>query len=108
MTITLKIKGGTLVEGETLCRTCRNAHIQKGFRESEESIFCVCWGPPRPVAFKVAECSDYSNRLVPYRWELEKMALLINVEPARKRAGFRGGTGDCSEEDTEDSVSSME
>lgn len=106
MAITLKIKGGTFIEGEALCRTCRNAHIQKGFRESEEAIFCACWAPPRPVPFKVAECTDYSNRLVPFRWELEKMALLINIEPARKRAGFRGGADEIEEE--EDSISSME
>ncbi len=109
MAITLKIKGGTVIEGETLCRTCRNAHIQKGFRESEEAIFCN-WGRFRAVPFKVAECTDFENRLVPYRWELEKMALLINIDPARKRAGFRGGAGFAAsdDEDEEDSVSSME
>jgi hypothetical protein len=109
MTITLKIKGGTLVEGESLCRTCPNASIQKGFRESEEAVFCN-WGQFRAVPFKVADCTDYSNRLVPYRWELEKMALLINIDPARKAVGFRGGPGisACDEESEEDSVSSME
>jgi hypothetical protein len=110
MTITLKIKNGTLIEGESLCRTCRNASIQKGFRESEEAIFCN-WGMFRAVPFKVADCTDYSNRLVPYRWELEKMALLINVDPKRKPAGFRGEPGfakDADESEEEDSVSSME
>jgi len=114
MTITLKIKNGTLIEGESLCRTCRNAHIQKGFRESEEAIFCE-WGKFRAVSFKVADCTDYSNRLVPYRWELEKMALLINLDPVRKRAGFSGGAGfsaargeDNDEDEEADSVSSME
>ena len=109
MTITLRIKNGTLVEGESLCRTCRNAHIQKGFRESEEAIFCA-WGPLRPVVFKVAECTDYSNRLVPYRSELEKMALLINVNPVRKPLGFRTDFAPAveDEDDDEDSVSSME
>jgi hypothetical protein len=110
MSITLKIKNGTLVEGESLCRTCRNAHIQKGFRESEEAIFCAWATPMRAISFKVAECTDYSNRLVPYRWELEKMALLINIEPARKPAGFRAGgfIKDAEPADEEDSVSSME
>jgi hypothetical protein len=61
------------------------------------------------VPFKVADCTDYSNRLVPYRWELEKMALLINIDPARKPVGFRGaGFAASVEEDEEDSVSSME
>jgi hypothetical protein len=89
MTIALKIKNGTLVEGESLCRTCRNAHIQKGFRESEEAVFCALTTPIHAVTFKVAECTDYSNKLVPYRWELEKMALLINIDRKRKQVGFR-------------------
>jgi hypothetical protein len=112
MSITLKIKNGTLVEGESLCRTCRSAHIQKGFRESEEAIFCT-FSRLRAVPFKVAECTDYESRNVPYRWELEKMALLINVDPARKRAGFKVGGSfaaheENEDEEDEDSVSIME
>jgi hypothetical protein len=109
MSTTLKIKNGTLVEGESLCRTCRSAHIQKGFRESEEAIFCT-FSRLRAVPFKVAECTDYENRNVPYRWELEKMALLINVNPARKRAGFQVGAGFAAhdEDEEEDSVCTME
>jgi hypothetical protein len=114
MSLTIKIKGGTLQEGESLCRSCRSAHIQLGFRESEEAIFCN-YGPLRPVRFKVAECTDYENRTVPYRWELEKMALLINVEPARKRMGFNGAGFAARSEDhaqdedeDEDDISTME
>lgn len=107
MTLTVKIKSGTLEEGASLCRSCRNAHIQKGFRESQEAVFCS-WGEFRAVPFKVADCTDYASRNVPYRWELEKMALLINIEPARRKAGFRAGFASEIEEDEEDSVSTME
>lgn len=47
----------------------------------------------RPVLFKVAECTDYANRSVPYRYELEQMALLIDVPRARKKTGFRTPVG---------------
>jgi hypothetical protein len=108
MTITLKIKGGTLEEGESLCRSCRNAHIQKGFRESEETVFCS-FGQFRAIPFKVADCTDYANRNVPFRWELERMALLLNVEPARKKTGFKTGfAAEAEEEEEEDSVCTME
>jgi hypothetical protein len=63
------------------------------------------------VPFKVAECTDYENRNVPYRWELEKMALLINVDPSRKRAGFKIGAESAmpdEDEEYEDSVCTME
>jgi hypothetical protein len=55
----------------------------------------------RPVKFKVAACPDYTNRTLPARWELEQMALLINVEPARKKTGFRQASGADAEEDEE-------
>jgi len=82
MTMTFKIKWALPPEGETLCRTCRHAHIQRGFRESEEAILCGFGSPLRPVLFKVAECTDFADRCVPERWEMERMALLINVPRA--------------------------
>jgi len=111
LAVDLKIKWARPPEGETLCRTCRHAHIQRGFRESEESILCGYGTPLRSVPFKVAECTDYADRCVPERWEMERMALLINVPRARKPTGFRPGAGSAAEqedEDEEESVSSME
>jgi hypothetical protein len=93
MTMTIKIQGGTARGEESLCQTCRCAHIRKGFRESEEQIFCGVGEGLRPVLFKIAECTDYANRSVPYRYELEQMALLINVPPTRKKAGFKKPAG---------------
>jgi hypothetical protein len=93
MTIAIKIMGATPHGQESLCHTCRCAHIRKGFRDSEEAVFCNFGEQLRPVTFKVAECTDYANRNVPYRYELEQMALLLDVPRARKGAGFRkGGT----------------
>jgi len=89
MSTTIKIQKGTFREGEPLCRTCRFAHIQRGFRESEEQIFCdYSYSTLRLVPFKVAECTDYIDRTVPTRREMEKMALQINVRPAQKQIGF--------------------
>ena len=110
MTITTKIKWALPPEGETLCRTCRHAHIQRGFRESEEAILCGFGSPLRTVLFKVAECTDFSDRCVPERWEMERMALLINVPRARKPTGFRSDAGFAlqEDEDEDESVSTME
>lgn len=111
MSTTIKVQGAPPQDGESLCRTCRYAHIQRGFRESEEAIFCGYNDAVlRPLRFKVAACTDYTNRTLPARWELEEMALLINVEPARKKAGFRAGAGFAAQEeaDDEESVSAKE
>lgn len=102
MSTTIKIQRGTLKEGEPLCRTCRFAHIQRGFRESEEQIFCdYSFATLRLVPFKVAECTDYIDRTVPTRLEMEKMALQINVRPAQKQIGFDAETDSGVNEEDE-------
>ena len=76
-----------MVEGESLCRTCRFAHIQRGFRQNEEMTYCG-YDTMRLVRFKVADCTDYLDKTIPTRFEMEQMAYLIKVEPARTMAGF--------------------
>ena len=102
MTITTRIKWALWPEAETLCRTCRHAHIQRGFCESEEAILCGFGSPLRAVPFKVAECTDFADRCVPERWEMERMALLINVPHARKPTGFRSSAGFAAQPEDED------
>jgi hypothetical protein len=104
---TITVKGGTPQEGESLCATCTWVHMQRGFRESEKSVFCTYNSVLREVKFKVAECTDYSDRTVPNRWDMEKIALLINVDPARKAAGF-AGLGSGTEEELEPQLVSVE
>ena len=110
MSTTVTIKDARPQEGEPLCRTCRWVHMQRGFRESEEAIFCD-YGTLRPVRFKVAECTNYVDRTIPSRSEMEDMALLINVEPARDKAGFTRAisrTWMDVEKDKEDCASKIE
>jgi len=93
-------------DNQSLCRTCYWAHAQKGFRESEEVIFCA-FGPMRKVPFKVRDCTDYSNRTLPTRAQMERIALITPTHPARKRAGFSGiGFAEAVEE--EDAIANME
>lgn len=96
---TITIKGGTPQHGDALCRTCYWAHIQKGFRESEELLHC-CFSQFRRVPFPVAECTDYNDKTVPNRQEMERIALSIDPSRARKPAGFTtaGFVGDREDE----------
>src|SRR5215471_12868916 len=94
-------------DGESLCRSCYWAHVQKGFRESEEAITCLYGYPAHPVKFKVRDCTDYLNRTVPTRKEMEEIALIIPTEPKRKVGGF-SGMGFATEVEDEDAVSIME
>jgi|ERR1700733_1224723 len=86
---TIIMKRTALRDEESLCRSCYWAHIQKGFRESEEAV-CCCFSRFRAVPFKVADCTDFSSKNVPTREQMEKLALIIPTQPARKRTGFAG------------------
>ncbi|HYU46671.1 MAG TPA: hypothetical protein VEK84_10910 [Terriglobales bacterium] len=107
---TIVMKKAALRDEESLCRACYWAHIQKGFRESEEAVYC-CFSRFRAVPFKVADCTDFSSKNVPTREQMEKIALIIPTKPARKASGFAGtgfaGEGEPEETD-EDLVSVTE
>jgi hypothetical protein len=88
-------------DGQSLCGTCYWAHAQKGFRESEETVFCM-FGPLRKVPFRVRDCTDYLNRVLPTRAQMERIALIIPTQPARKKTGFSGtGFAETLEEEQE-------
>ena len=85
----ITIKNGTAVGAESLCVRCMHGHRQKGFRESEELLFCTyVWEAPRRVPFKVAECTSYSERNTLSMYQMQQMALLINPASGAKSAGF--------------------
>ena len=104
MSISVTVRNGTAVGQESLCRTCRHAHIQLGYSESEEEIRCgYLYEAPRLVPFAVRDCSDYLSKLVPALHEMEKMAFIIDVKKVNARAGFGGATVTIrkTEEDSE-------
>jgi len=87
-------------DGESLCGTCYWAHAQKGFRVSEEAVFCM-FGPMRRIAFRVRDCTDYLSRVLPTRTDMERIALIIPTEPSRKNIGFSGAGFSNDSEDHE-------
>lgn len=90
------VKNGTPLHGESLCKTCTWAHWQKGFRESEEIVFCD-WGPLRRVPFAVAECTQYTDTRIPSMESLEKMATILGQ--SRRVAGFAQDEEENSDKD---------
>ena len=71
MALLIKIKGAVAGGEESLCRSCRWAHMQRGFREGQETVFCS-FGALRPVGFDVAECTDFEHRPVALCGDMEK------------------------------------
>jgi hypothetical protein len=104
MSISVTVRNGTAVGQESLCRTCRHAHIQMGYSESEEVVRCgyFRWNT-RMVPFAVRDCSNYLSKLLPTLDEMEEMAFSIDLKKGNPRAGFGGATAVAlkSEEDSE-------
>ncbi len=91
------VKDGTPVEGQSRCATCTNAHLMRGFRETEEVTYCTFAFELIRVPFKIRECSNYSDRHRPTWEQMEELAIDILPLSSAKPAGFRAN-GDCSQE----------
>ena len=86
--VTIKVKDGTPQGAETLCVTCRWAHIVKGFRESEKEIFCRYLADDRPVRFPVSQCNSYDDRRIPSKRDMEQIAWILLTKKAGRTIGF--------------------
>ena len=81
------MRNGTPVGSASLCRSCRNAHIQLGYADSEIEVRCgFNYENPRLVPFAVRECTDYVSKIAPTMFEMEKMAWVIDVRKEIGRA----------------------
>ena len=101
--VQFKIQNPTMVEGQSLCRTCRYVHMQKGFRSTEEAIYCGWrWGPLRPVPFNVSTCTDYADRNHPSRDDMEEIAWVLTKPSKGGVVGFRSPQQRAEDEDNED------
>ena len=82
------IRNGRPQVTESLCNSCYWAHIQRGFAESEEVILCAFLRPARLVPFKVSQCTDYYDKRVPSRQDMEEIAWIIRTKNVNRQVGF--------------------
>jgi hypothetical protein len=88
---------------ESLCNSCYWAHIQRGYAESEEIILCAFLRPARLVPFKVSMCTDYNDKRVPSKADMEEIAWIIRTKDVNRPVGFTKG-GIVDEEKKEDEL----
>lgn len=98
--MTLTIRNGKPRASESLCNSCYWAHIQRGFAESEEVILCAFLRPARLVPFKVCQCTDYNDKRVPSKTEMEEIAWIIRTKDVNRQVGFASS----SEKDNSDEM----
>ena len=86
--VTIKVKGGTPQGSDTLCRTCSRAHIIKGFRATEEEVFCRHFYIEREIRFPVSECSWYEDKRLASKTEMEEIAWFLTTRKPGRSVGF--------------------
>lgn len=86
--VTLKVKGGTPCGIDSLCRTCTRGHIIKGFRATEEEVFCRFFYIEREIRFAVSECTFYEDRRLASKSEMEEIAWFLTTRKAGRTVGF--------------------
>jgi hypothetical protein len=84
----IKVKGGTPRHGDTLCRSCSNAQIIKGFSASQEILLCDQIYPKRPLPFAVSECTMYLDKQLDTVDGMEKIAWFLTTRKAGRSVGF--------------------
>src|SRR5215472_9838438 len=95
------IRDGKLQTSVSLCNTCYWAHIQRGFADSEEVILCAFLRPPHTVSFKVSYCTDYNDKRVPSRADMEEIAWIIRTKDVNRQVGFTREDQDQQEHNIE-------
>src|SRR5579871_581530 len=86
----LNVKNGTPVAGPHLCRNCNWGQYMTGYRESDLFVICTNSNPARVVPFVVRECTEYEDRYRPDWEQMQKLAINLTEEVARKPTpGFR-------------------
>ena len=77
----------------SLCNSCHWAHIQHGFAESEEAVLCAFLRPARMVPFKVSQCTDYNDKRIPSKQDMEEIAWIIRTKDVNRQVGFTQEAG---------------
>jgi hypothetical protein len=82
------IRNGTPLHGKSLCETCLNAHIERGYRESEEMVHCQATYPDHRVLFRIRECSSYTEKKRQTLYQMEKVAWVLDTKGSTRKLGF--------------------
>lgn len=77
--IRLKVHNGTLPD-KRLCDSCRNGTVMKHSDGTERITCCAISSQVIEITKKVVECSDYTGKTEKTKYEMEKMAWILNVK----------------------------
>ena len=84
----VNIRDGPPLAGRSLCETCRHAHIERGYRESEELVVCQLTFPGHRVSFRVRQCSGHMEAKRQTLKQMERIAWVLDAKGYTRKLGF--------------------
>ena len=99
-----KVYGGTPIGNDSRCDTCTHARIIQGYAESEKIVLCTSLYDPIRIPFKVSQCTDYNDKRVPSKTDMEEIAWIIRTKNVNRQVGFareRESHGEKEQDDVE-------
>ena len=82
----IKVRGGTAMGSENLCRTCRSATFIKGHAWSKELVYCGSMA--EHVRFPVYECSRYDDKNMVSLSAMKDVAWVLVPKKSGQPMGF--------------------
>lgn len=86
--VNIKVNNGTPVSGTSLCYSCDWSLVMKGFRDSDEIVYCLRPYPDIRIPFPVRECSGYFDKNAASKEDMEKMAWILLSKRIERKVGF--------------------
>ena len=86
--MSILIRNGKPQASESLCNTCYWVHIRRGFAESEEVILCAFLRQSHAVPFKVSYCTNYNDKRVPGKADMEEIPWIIRTKDVNLQVGL--------------------
>jgi hypothetical protein len=84
----VNIRDAAPLAGRSLCETCLHAHIERGYRESEELVVCQLTYPEHRVSFRVRQCSGHTEANRQTLKQMERIAWVLDAKGSARKLGF--------------------
>lgn len=86
--MSVNVRNGTPIHGPSLCATCVHAHIERGYRESEQVTFCRLTYFDHRVTFPVRSCTNYTEMKRQTLRQMEDIAWILMPREGKRVPGF--------------------
>lgn len=84
----IKVNDGTPVGNYSICNTCSSGLVMKGYRTSDELVYCRRPYQEVVVPFPVRECSCYDDKTLPSKKDMERIAWILLAKQINRKVGF--------------------